>query len=89
MSKSSELVQVQNIVEFKITSDAIRQEVKDLDEHKNLNKVNIPEYLNEVDKTKDAPNRDQDALNQVNIPEHEDDLIMSFVYPVVNPKFWT
>ena len=87
MSKSSELVQVQNIVEFKITSDAIRQEIKYLDEHKNLKKVNIPEHLDEVDKTKDVPNRDQDALNQVNIPEHEDDLIMSLVYPVVNPKF--
>ena len=69
VSKSSELVQVQNIVEFKITSDAIRQEVKDLDEHKNLNKVNIPEHLDEVVKTKDAPNHDQDALKQVNIPE--------------------
>jgi hypothetical protein len=42
-----------------------------------------------MNKTKDAPNRDQDALNQVNIPEHEDDTIMSLVYPVVCPKFWT
>ena len=69
VSKSSELVQVQNIVEFKITSGAIRQEVKDLDENKNLNKVKIPEHLDKMDKTKDAPNHDQDALKQVNIPE--------------------
>ena len=77
VSKSSELVQVQNIVAFKITFDAIRQEIKDLDKPKNLNKVNIPEHLDEVVKTKDASNRDQDALNQVNIPEYKDDLIVS------------
>ena len=69
VSKSSELVQVQNIVAFKITSVAIWQEIKDLDVQKNLNKVNIPEHLDEVVKTKDAPNHDQDALKQVNIPE--------------------
>ena len=89
VSKSSELVKVQSIVEFKITSDAIQQEVKDLDENKNLDKIKIPEHLDEMDKTKDAPNHDQDALKQVNIPEYEDDLIMSLVNSVDCQKFWT
>ena len=40
-------------------------------------------------KTKDAPNHDQDALKQVNIPEYEDDLIMSLENSVDCPKFWT